>query len=160
MKSTCSKASSVFQQVKHLQEVFNNPAPTEFVNDITVHESAFRQIEEELEEFDRDILTALIKRDGSAEDETVDWINDMIFFLLQYANKVGVLDRLPNDFYTIYLNNITKASDEDSVKQAQTMYALQNIDCYVEQNRFGDWLVKRKDDGKVMKPIGYEKVVL
>ena len=159
-KGQCSKVASMIQQVKHLQQVFNNPAPTEFTSAVTVHEEAYNQIAEELQEFDRDIITALVKRDGTAEEHTRDWVVDMMFYLLQYANKVGVIDNIEQDFYKIYMNNITKCTDHDNAVQTCVTYNSEGIDCYVDQNRFGDWLIRRKSDGKILKPIGYQSVEL
>lgn len=151
----------MIQQVKHLQQVFNNNSPHGFVDRITLHESCYYQIEEECKEFSRDILPALMKCDGSAEKETRDWIVDMTVYLLQYAYRVGVIDQISEDFYKIYLNNTTKVcEDSESADETVDQYTSQGIECYSERNDFGQWVVKRVEDGKVLKPIGYQAVEL
>ena len=160
-KGQCSKTASIFQQTKHLQEVFGNDLPSDFVMDMTVHEECMNQVMEEADEFERDVLDALIRGDvDKARKETVDFIADMQVYLNQYASRVGILGELEKAHHKIYLNNITKATTEDIAVESCLHHRSSGVDCDVHVNKFGDWLVKRKDDGKVMKPIGYEKVVL
>ena len=157
----CAKVSSIFQQTKHLQEVFANDIPSEFVMDITVHEECMNQVMEEASEFERDVLDALVRGDiEKARKETIDFIADMQVYLNQYASRVGVLDDLSEAHYKIYTNNITKATSEDIAIQSCVHYQELGIDCYVVPNKFGDWVVKRKSDGKVMKHLMYESVEL
>ena len=159
-KGQCTKTASFVQQVKHLQEVFANNSPEGFNRDYHLHDACYHQIQEELLEYERDIVSALIRNDGSAEKETRDWIVDMMFYLLQYAYKVGVADKIADDFYKIYLNNVTKATDKGTAELSRDKYVVEGVDCEVVENRFGDWVVKRLVDGKVLKPIRYESVEL
>lgn len=156
----CTKEASWSTKVKHLQEVFANNAPDEFVTDIAVHDACYSQIVEELGEFDRDIVTALIRGDNSAEKEVRDWCIDMIFYILQYANRVGVIDKLNKDFNIIYMNNLTKSTDKDTAEMSKLHYDEQGIPVTVVKNKFDDYVVKRMSDNKVMKPIGYASVKL
>lgn len=160
-KGQCSKVSSIFQQTKHLQEVFANDAPDDFVMDITVHEECMNQVMEEAGEFDRDVLTALVRGDKEeARKQVIDFITDMEVYLNQYASRAGVLDDLAEAHHKIYLNNITKATTESIAVETCINYKASGIDCAVHFNKFGDCVVKRKSDGKVLKPIGYKSVEL
>ena len=160
-KGQCSKTASIFQQTRHLQEVFANDIPSDFVMDVTIHEDCMNQVMEESDEFERDVIDALVRGDKEkARKETLDFIADMQVYLNQYASRVGVLDDLTDAHYKIYMNNITKCTDHDNAVQTCVTYNSEGIDCYVDQNRFGDWLIRRKSDGKILKPIGYQSVEL
>jgi len=161
IKGECTKSANWTSKVKHLQEVFNNNAPKSFDDSTDKHIACYLQIEEELKEFHRDILPKLMMEDtDNAEKETRDWIVDMTFFLLQYANKVGVIDKLDEDFHKIYLNNITKQTSFAVAAQSAAKYKDEGTDCYIESNIYNSFVVKRHSDGKVLKCIDYKKVEL
>lgn len=158
----CSKDASLVTMVAHLQDNWGATIPKH----VTITEEnmlgIISQLQEELQEY-LDVIDSLKKNDlDKASKQLRDVSVDMIFFILQEVVKVGISDKFLEDFYKIYLNNMMKPCEtEELAIETANYYTNKGEPCYVQYvEKHKHWMVRRVEDNKVKKPLGFKEVEL
>lgn len=155
---------NMLEMVKSLQEYWGS-LPEEPQVNLSELICTYSQIAEELEEWD-EVICDIIENDKVVtEDHIKDFRDvsiDLIFFILQAVVRTGQSEVFMEDFKKIYKNNMTKVVHDPKVlEETLQMYSDKGIEVYAQKVMpYGHWVVKRKEDDKVMKSVKYKEVVL
>lgn len=151
------------QRTRLLQQMYGNNIPDEPFVDINVVKGCFKQIVDEVDEIQRDVIDMYYE--GASQEvltkNTRDVIVDVIEFLQQLAVLTGVDKYIEQDSFKIFENNKTKViGTEELAMETVQMYRDKGevvVAQYVEE--FDHYVVK-DETGKVKKPKGFVSVEL
>ena len=146
------EAKTVLEMVTEFNQTFDqliNAEPTIPSNEIVVFRNNF--IKEELQEFLKAVLENNIV-------DVADAICDLQYVLTGLVLNCGLQDKFPALMAEVHASNMSKSCQ--TIEEAgATIEAVkeENGDCYYKQTSNGKYIVCRKSDNKIMKPLTYFK---
>jgi len=155
----CSKDASLIRMVEHLQAFWGTPFGDITSDAVT---DTYHQLLEESDEY-KDVLDALLLGDKEKAQVLLrDVSADMIFFILQLVVNTKLSEKFRDDFYSIYVNNMQKVCLTEELALATVKhYEIKGEPCYSQYvERYDHWVVRRKSDNKIKKPLGFKEVIL
>jgi predicted HAD superfamily Cof-like phosphohydrolase len=155
-------------------EFMKNNALLQVVSDVRdfcdANDQTVRHLLEDWSEAERSFRMGLIKEetkelvDASLELNSVeerDAIIDSIYVLCGYSLQRGIAGSLSKDWKLVHNNNMTKICDsEETARDTVAKQKRQLVDCEYFPTKNGFFVVKRKEDGKVLKSHKYTPVKL
>ena len=161
-KGICTKSAAPIQRTVALQQRWGFPTPETPI--IRLHDlrGCYEQINAELMEL-AEIIDDFTEM---TTEELITEVSDVAIDLLEYVQQMivrtGMVQKVEEDSYKIYLNNCTKVCD--SYKEAvetQEMYDDAGIETYIDYvQQFNLYVVKNCETSHVVKPKGFVPVQL